>query len=525
MVAFGDVGKQRYNAVGLMMKRTLTLAILAALASVSMGQRILTGANPSSSIFRSNDKNGVCVLALIPFAGSGGVRVATGHNLGGVQDGMTDYILGQGVGGTGRVIVYNGGTNTIIHNFTAFTGFSGGVHVAGGDVNGDGVTDILVAGEGADSPVKVFNGTDLSVLHSFFALPGFSGGVRVASGDVNNDGFDDVIIANGPGMGPRVNVYNGQTGAGIHSFFAYDSGFQGGVTVASGDVNGDGFDDIITGPGPGMAPEVKIFSGTNLSSLGTINHDPAVDTGVSVSYLADAEAVGIVQVLIGGGGKVSVYDGDTLEWRNDFLPEGQIYEGGVWVASDSDVVEPDWSLALNKTVVNGQNSVAGSLYLTTPKSTGTTFTTYDNSSLVNTPPTVTILPGLSHRVFQITTTAINSTINTTVYARLGAVTKSRPLTLGPLVPTAIAFNPVQIQGGQSSQGRIVINGVAGPGGRTISVVENSPYVDCPKSVVVPPGATDVFFNITTTTVPRQQNVLFRAIVSAGQTSATLRVTQ
>ena len=96
-------------------------------------------------------------------------------------------------------------------------------------------------------------------LFSFFAFEQvFAGGVYVASGDVNNDGYDDMIAAAGPGGGPRVQVFSGRTGTVLMNFFAYAQTFYGGVTVGSADVNGDGFDDIITGAGPGGSPHVKI---------------------------------------------------------------------------------------------------------------------------------------------------------------------------------------------------------------------------------------------------------------------------
>ena len=73
---------------------------------------------------------------------------------------------------------------------------------------------------------------------------GFMGGVRVAAGDINHDGIPDLIAAAGAGAGPHVRVFDGITGdqiAGpLGSFYAYDLGFTGGVSVASGDVNGDG---------------------------------------------------------------------------------------------------------------------------------------------------------------------------------------------------------------------------------------------------------------------------------------------
>src|SRR5204863_7714922 len=97
--------------------------------------------------------------------------------------------------------------------------------------------------------------------------PNFTGGVRVATGDVNGDGYDDLITAAGAGGGPHVKVFDGKTGALLREFMAYDAAFTGGVYVAAGDVNGDGKADIVTGVGVGGGPHVKAFSGADGSVL------------------------------------------------------------------------------------------------------------------------------------------------------------------------------------------------------------------------------------------------------------------
>src|SRR5947208_12900568 len=64
--------------------------------------------------------------------------------------------------------------------------------------------------------------------------PSFRGGVRVALGDLNGDGIAEIITGAGPGGGPHVKVFDGRTGEGLTSFFAYDPAFRGGISVAVG---------------------------------------------------------------------------------------------------------------------------------------------------------------------------------------------------------------------------------------------------------------------------------------------------
>jgi hypothetical protein len=244
------------------------------------------GGGPEVKVF--DGKTGQVIRDFMAFDPNflGGVFVAAGDVNG---DGASDIIVGADAGGGPEVIVFSGKDGSVLRGFFAYDPhFMGGVRVAAGDVNGDGKADIITAaGPGGGPQVIVFSGADGSVLRSFFAYdPNFGGGVHVAAGDINGDGKADILTGAGPGGGPQVTVFSGADGTVLQSYFAYDPRFSGGVRVAAmRDSDGDNptQGEIVTAPGSGGGPHVQVRDGATLNELiSFFAYDPTFTGGVFV---------------------------------------------------------------------------------------------------------------------------------------------------------------------------------------------------------------------------------------------------
>ncbi len=214
---------------------------------------------------------------------TGGVRVALADVTG---DSTPELITAPGAGGGPHVKIFDTSTGQLVREFMAYDpSFTGGVSVAAGDTTGDGKADIITgAGAGGGPHVKVFDGATGNVVGQFMAYAtAFRGGVNVAAADVTGDGKADIVTGAGPGGGPHVKVFNGQSLQEVRSFFAYDTAFTGGVNVAAADLTADGKADVVTGAGAGGGPHVKVFDGAGGGELtGFMAYDPSFRGGVRV---------------------------------------------------------------------------------------------------------------------------------------------------------------------------------------------------------------------------------------------------
>jgi hypothetical protein len=248
--------------------------------------------------------------------------------------------VGADAGGGPRVTLLDRSTGAVVQDFFAYDpAFTGGVRVAVGDFNADGTPDVVTApGAGGGPDIKVFDGKTGAVLREFFAFDsGFLGGVNLAVGDVSGDGTPDIVAAADGGGGPRVTVFDGKTGATLRDFFAFDPSFTGGARVAVGDVTGDRRADVIAAAGPGGGPAIQVFDGaTGGPGAAFFAFDPSFTGGVNVAA-ADVNLDGRADVIAGagagGGPAVQVFDGATDKVLNAFFAYDPAFTGGVRVAA------------------------------------------------------------------------------------------------------------------------------------------------------------------------------------------------
>ena len=229
-----------------------------------------------------------------------GVNVA-GADLDG--DGRHEMLTGAGPGAVFgphvRGWAWDGSTTTPIPglSYFAYGTPKWGVNVAGGDIDGDGIDEIITgAGPGSvyGPHVRGWNwdgsGTVAPIGQvSFLAYGTNRWGVNVSAGDIDGDGIDEIVTGAGPSLwfSPNVRGWNWD-GAGPVTmipgldFFAYNTG-RWGVNVSCGDLDGDGIDEIVTGQGPGSALDAYVrgwnFDGETVAPMPGVDfiaYDPAM---------------------------------------------------------------------------------------------------------------------------------------------------------------------------------------------------------------------------------------------------------
>lgn len=250
-------------------------------------------------------------------------------------------VVGSGVGQIPYVKQLDASGNVIRQFVPYFNGFDGGVNAASGDVTGDGIPDVVTAPAshgGAD--IRVFDGATGQQIAAFLAYDArFDGGASVAIGDVDGDGIGDIITGAGYGGGPHVRVFHGGDFKVMKDFLAFSPNFRGGVSVASADFDQNGKWDVVVGAGADGGGDVRIFKDGNVNSAtDVLTADPRYRGGVTVAA-GDVDNDGIPDLIVGAASEtaaVSVFSGGKRTTPKTFDAYFG-FTGGVRVAySDPD---------------------------------------------------------------------------------------------------------------------------------------------------------------------------------------------
>lgn len=223
----------------------------------------------------------------------------------------------------GMLRIFSGASGALLYQADGETnGDRMGVSVASlADLNGDGVRDYLSGLYKDDNVVfnggstRVYSGADHSLLFTFDGVNMNSafGWSASSAGDVDGDGLEDIISGapHDPTVGAyagKVQVHSGATGALLYTWFGDAAGdYFGHVVDGAGDVNADGFDDVIVGAiqstftgvatGSGYA---RVFSGADGSLLHeVVGHQTLDQLGFSARGVGDVTGDGYDDFLVG----------------------------------------------------------------------------------------------------------------------------------------------------------------------------------------------------------------------------------
>jgi hypothetical protein len=296
---------------------------------------MIVGASSSAEVFSGVDGSVLYTFNGNSFSGAGDVN----------NDGFADIIVGTPYDrSSGRAQIFSGVDGSLLYTFTGDSAYDEfGRSVSGaGDVNNDGFADMIVGAPYSNDDsgsAQVFSGIDGSLLYTFNTDSSYGGlgGAVSSAGDVNNDGFADMIVG-----APYSNDYSGSAqvfsgidGSLLYTFNGDSVSEQFGTSVSGADdVNNDGFADVIVGTpyDDDYSGSARVFSGIDGSVIYTVYGYGASDNlGSSVSALGDIDNDGYADILVGASG-----DGSARVISSN----GDWDEDGVGTLSDSAPLDP-----------------------------------------------------------------------------------------------------------------------------------------------------------------------------------------
>jgi len=257
----------------------------------------------SGAVFVYSGKDGNLIHKSTGNGGQFGTSLASAGDFN--SDGILDYVVGSFALGDGQIIVYSGDGTPIASTSGGLTDSLGfGVSNVGVIKNGANSVPAIVAGSpGFDlvfgnnvgkATVYVYSPTSPNSIARFEFFGTTSnqrfGNDVVGAGDVNHDGYDDIMISSGNGS--DVKIYSGDDGIELLSLPGVSSSTQTKRIAGIGDVNSDGYDDVAIGYN--NSDNVVVYSGLNGDTLLTlVSLTPVDDFGEQIERggLIDNDAI------------------------------------------------------------------------------------------------------------------------------------------------------------------------------------------------------------------------------------------
>lgn len=174
---------------------------------------------------------------------SNGINLASGDLDG---DNKEEIIVIPNSGNV-RVRIYtHEGENKFKDFFAYQKQYRGGANLALGDLNGDGNKEIIIAPIWGNLPIKVFDYQGNILGSSFYPFSkNHKGNLSLAAGDIDMDGQEEIIVGSGEGVEARVKIFNMEGKEYPINFSPFGKEYKGGVNIASGDIDGNGKDEIL----------------------------------------------------------------------------------------------------------------------------------------------------------------------------------------------------------------------------------------------------------------------------------------
>ncbi len=222
-------------------------------------------------------------------------------------------------------------------SFMAFSdNFRGGVNMALGDFDGNGVEEIAVAPKSKGGPqIRIFSRAG-KLLGQFFAFDkDLRGTLNISAGDIDGNGRDEIIATFEGGDSSMVRIFK-PTGELVSEISPFGDNFKGAVNVSTGDFDGNGVKELVVAPAFGGGPQIRVFNAQGRLLGQFFAFDKNMRYGIT-PVCGDFDGNGIDEIIVTSGRKgdstVKMFDSHG-HFSGDFMAFGDDFKGTIYISVD-----------------------------------------------------------------------------------------------------------------------------------------------------------------------------------------------